>query len=248
MDRRTFLLALASTACAPHLARSVPASSERVPTPRQVEGPYYPPPAMRTRRFPGDLDADLTRVGEVEAEGVRLALLGRVRGLDGHPAPGVGVEIWQTCHRGRYLHPMDDWGSEIPKDPGFAYYGATKADAQGRFAFLTVMPRRYPSGAQREWWRPPHVHVKVTDGKKELLTTQLYFDDPTDPDNSWKHRAVQEVDRVLGSAPLAGRHRLILRLKPIEPGSDAAKMAARDTRWGVARAGTADIVLGDSSG
>lgn len=239
MDRRAFLLSLLVPAVLPRRA----AAGQRTPTPSQVEGPYYPPPAMRARRFPAE-SADLTRVGDTAAEGVRVLLLGRVVDLDGAPQGGARVEVWQTCHRGRYLHPADDWGSEIPQDPGFAYFGATETDGEGGFALLTVMPRRYPSGARREWWRPPHVHLKVRAGRRERLTTQLYFDDPLDPDNGWRHRAVQEVDRVLGVVPEAERHLLRVGLAPLDEAPPGFPQAREVTTWGPARVGAVEVVLG----
>lgn len=244
--RRQFLLGLLGVFGSPRLVLG--AAGPLRPTPWQTEGPFHPSPAMRKRRFPTDLDADLTRVGDTEAQGTVLGLHGVVRSTDGEPLPDAHVEIWQTCHRGRYLHSADDTGSEIPPDPGFAYFGSTRTDADGRYAFLTVMPRRYPSGGQREWWRPPHVHIKVRAGRKERLTTQIYFDDPADPENDWKHRAIQEVDRLIARIPAARRGELVCRLH--EPDAvDLAVLAAfglpaPDVRNGLSpRAGRFDPVV-----
>ncbi len=209
--RKVILGALGLLGLGP-LGRGQASSGPLRPTPSQIEGPYYPPEAMRRRRFPRDLDHDLSRVGDTLAQGTVIGLYGQVVGLDGRPLAGARIEIWQTCHRGRYLHVGDDFGSEIPVDGGFAYYGATDTDAEGRYGFLTVMPRRYPSGGQREWWRPPHVHFKVTSGGRARLTTQIYFDDPTDPDNHWKHRAIQAIDRLIARIEESRRHELVCEL------------------------------------
>jgi protocatechuate 3,4-dioxygenase beta subunit len=212
-----------------------------------MDGPFYPPKQLVRRRFP-HADNDLCVVpDQTPAEGLRVLLGGRLKDLTGGPVPGVRIEIWQTCHRGRYLDPLDDYGAEIPMDPGFQYFGECLTDDQGTWAFRTVMPRRYPSGGRRRWWRPAHVHFKLLQQDRELLTTQLYFDDPADPDNAWKHRAVQEVDRVLRDVPRARRGELICRLGRLEEVDGLGAVLARhgptswseegETAYGTPRAG-----------
>jgi len=237
VDRRSFLAGLSLPLLVGWPAKERLPEGSLLPTPAQIEGPYYPPQGMRRRRFPTDLDHDLTRVGDATAQGTPVELRGTVRWVTAEPVGDALVEIWQTCHRGRYLHPADDWGSEIPSDPGFAYFGSATTDEAGVFAFRTVMPRRYPSGGQREWWRPPHVHVKVRHQGTELLTTQLYFDDPSDPDNDWRHRAVQEVDRVLAKIPRDRRADVIVPLAAAEP------IVGPPPPWGALRTGQVALVV-----
>ena len=245
--RRQVLIGLLATVGGARYAHGA-ISGPLQPTPSQTEGPYHPPPRMRKARFPEDLDHDLSRVGDTLAQGTVLGIHGLVRTVDGAALTGAEVQIWQTCHRGRYLHPQDDFGSEIPPDPGFAYFGSTATDAQGRYAFLTVMPRRYPSGGQREWWRPPHVHIKVRTADKDRLTTQIYFDDPADPENGWKHRTIQSVDRLIGNVDASRRHELVCALRDPREGDLAVLAAfglpAPDARAGRApRAGRFDVVV-----
>jgi len=199
-----------------------------VVTPAQIEGPYYPSPRLRERLFPHDADNNLCQIpDQPAAEGRQVLIGGTVGDLAGQAVVGARVEIWQTCHRGRYLDPGDDYGSEIPVDPGFQYFGSCLSGEDGSYAFRTVMPRRYPSGGQREWWRPPHVHVKVWRENRDVLTTQLYFDDPLDPENGWKHRAVQEVDRLLGDVPAERRSELVCLLGPPDEIEGLAAALAR---------------------
>ena len=51
---------------------------------------------------------------------------------------------------------------------GFRLRGHLLTDAEGRFAFDTVRPGRYPG-------RTPHFHLRVTPARGATLTTQLYF-------------------------------------------------------------------------
>lgn len=247
-DRRQVLRAAAAAA----VAGVVPSAQARprhpVATPAQTAGPFHPSAALLARRVGAALDHDLTRVGDRRADGLRIALHGVVRDVAGTPLPKARVEIWQTCHRGRYLHAGDDFGSEIPQDPGFAYWGVDTTDDAGAYALLTVMPRRYPSGGQREWWRPPHVHLRVRVDGATRLTTQLYFDDPTDPDNDWRHQAVQAEDRILGGVPGPRRGELVVGLRPVgedgfEPAGLERAIDEHDRVWGMPRLGRFDPIV-----
>ena len=131
------------------------------PTPAQTEGPYYP-----TRR-PAESDADLTRVGNGPvAIGQVLQLKGRVVDVDGAPIEAAQVEIWQTDHQGIYMHPGDRQTAK--RDMAFQFYGETRTDAGGAFAFRTILPAAYAG-------RPRHIHAKVTPPGGTTLTTQFYF-------------------------------------------------------------------------
>ncbi len=251
-DRRSVLRgALAATAAVaapsvPSPARSFPKRRKKAMTPSQVEGPFYP--GKKTRKAGNDL---VVVPGAEPAEGVRVLLLGAVLQVGGAPVTDGWVEIWQTCHRGRYDDRWDDFGSEIPRDPGFAYRGACRLSADGTYAFRTVIPRRYPSGSSKEWWRPPHVHFKVFVAGKERLTTQMYFDDPLDLDNDWRHGAVQAVDRIIADVPMDRRWELVARLGPVDDAAwaDAAvhgiEASADDggDAYGPIRAGRFDLLV-----
>ncbi len=130
-------------------------------TPDANEGPFYPV------RLPKDSDADLLRVdGAVRrAGGEVLHLAGRVLESNGRAVAGARVEIWQCESKGIYLHPGD--GRNASRDTGFQGFGHALADRAGRFKFRTIAPVPYPG-------RTPHIHVKVLDGWRDLLTTQLY--------------------------------------------------------------------------
>lgn len=153
MNRRQHLKSVAAAT----VAAAVPwPALAAVPTPSQVEGPYYPV-------VPIPLRADLTRRGGATAKGRPLALSGSVVRGDA-PLAGAKVEIWQCDADGKYRHPRDG-GDAV--DPGFEGFGAQTTDTQGRYRFLTIVPVAYES-------RPPHIHLRVWLGERQLLTTQIY--------------------------------------------------------------------------
>lgn len=131
-------------------------------TPSLTEGPFYP------RRFPADADNDLTRVSGrgPRAVGTPLELTGRVLDRIGRPRAGSRIEIWQCDSNGQYHHVGEP---HAVLDPGFQGYGATVADAEGRFAFRTIRPVPYPG-------RTPHIHFTVGEKGRRLLTSQMFVE------------------------------------------------------------------------
>lgn len=186
-DRRGFLTRITAFAAA---IFGGAASAAAAATPRATEGPFYPTAAMR---FP-DVDNDLVRVADMvrAAGGEVIRLSGRVLDLTGAPRAGVRVEIWQCDVNGEYLHPGDDGGKAY--DTGFQGFGHDITDADGRYAFRTIRPTIYPG-------RTPHIHVKVLDGPREILTTQFYLADH--PDNT--------RDRLFNRMSVAARAQVLMR-------------------------------------
>ena len=157
--RRRFIACLGIAAAAPLVA--TPALAEDLaPTPRMTEGPFYP------RRFPDDVDGDLTRVrGRPDrAMGTPLRVAGRVLDRGGRPRVGARVEIWQCDATGQYHHVGEPGG-----DPAFQGFGAVTTDAEGRYEFTTIKPVRYPG-------RTPHIHFNVVEGQRRRLTSQMFVE------------------------------------------------------------------------
>ncbi|MFK8033899.1 MAG: protocatechuate 3,4-dioxygenase [Hyphomicrobiales bacterium] len=134
-------------------------------TPAATEGPFYPSPAMRRE----DVDNDLVKIlGSVqEAGGEVIILKGRVLDADGYALEGRRIEIWQCDMNGKYMHSGDSQSIEF--DPAFQGFGHDISGADGSYEFRTIKPVTYPG-------RTPHIHVKVFDGSKEVLTSQFYID------------------------------------------------------------------------
>lgn len=138
------------------LPRQVLAKQSKL-TPSQTEGPFYPVESIPER-------ASLI-VDENVVRGELIDLHGRVLDDQGGPRVGARIEIWQCDGNGVYTHPRQPGTENF--DPGFAGFGAQLTDSDGQYRFTTIFPAPYPG-------RPPHIHVKIWDGDRTLLTTQLY--------------------------------------------------------------------------
>ena len=144
------------------LIPNIYAQSKYKMTPYDSEGPYYPIEKQ------SDEDNDLTTVKgkSKSAKGDVLNLTGVVSDENGNPQSGVIIEIWQTDANGLYRHPRDR--SKGARDPFFQYWGSAQTDKEGKYSFKTIIPGKYEP-------RPPHIHFKVWENEKEVLTSQMYI-------------------------------------------------------------------------
>ena len=115
------------------------------PTVRQTEGPFFKP------RSPQRVD-----LREPGSKGRAIELAGLVLTRGCQPVGNALIDLWHADERGDY----DNRGNR--------YRGHVFTDAQGRYAFRTIMPAVYTG-------RTRHYHVKVQAANKPVLTTQLYF-------------------------------------------------------------------------
>lgn len=154
-------------------------SSTLPATPEEMMGPFYP--VSR----PLDQDADLTMVAgkNGRAAGEVIELTGRVLYVDGTPAKGAVLDLWQANAVGRYDHPMDD--SAPPLDPNFQSSAKLAADADGQWRVVTILPGAYGIGDGR--YRTRHIHWDIH-GAYGRLVTQSYFPGET----------LNEADILLG--------------------------------------------------
>ena len=98
--------------------------------------------------------------------GELLVLYGHLLDASGAPLSGFAVEIWQVDAKGIYDHPGDS--NTASRDMGFQFYGTVLTDENGLFTFRTIVPARYEP-------RPRHIHFKVKQDGREVLTSQFYF-------------------------------------------------------------------------
>ena len=148
--RRKLVVGSAAWFAAPALSR---AQQCRV-TPRDTLGPFYKPNAPAQP----ELCANGSGGGE------KLIVSGRILGMpDCMPLAGAMVEVWQADARGAY----SQVGAK-PDDPGCLLRATLTADAEGRYAYTTILPGEYPG-------RPRHIHYRVSHKGYATFVTQLYF-------------------------------------------------------------------------
>lgn len=160
-SRRLFLGALTVGAAA--LTARGAFAEQLLRTPQLTEGPYYPD------HLPLDQDNDLIRINNslTVAVGEITHLSGRVLTATGSPVKNVTVEIWQCDANAVYLHSSDSIPKKAQQDRNFQGFGRFETGFTGEYRFRTIKPVPYPG-------RPaPHIHFKVKQGERELLTSQI---------------------------------------------------------------------------
>jgi protocatechuate 3,4-dioxygenase beta subunit len=104
---------------------------------------------------------------------------GRVLGTDGSPLDGATVDVWQCSEDGFY-----DVQQPGLQPPGNGR-GLFHTDAEGRFAFRTVVPSHYPiptdgpvgrllAATERHASRPAHIHFIAAAPGHRTLTTHIF--------------------------------------------------------------------------
>lgn len=168
----------------------------------QTEGPFYP------ENLSQEKDNDLTMIkgSAQQATGDIIYVFGNVRDENCQPISGAIVEIWQACASGRYKHSDDPY--DAPLDENFQYWGRHICDSKGRYAFKTIVPGAYP--VNRRWWRPSHIHFKVTKRGYFELTSQMYF--ANNPRNN--------SDRILRKLSPKEQQQVIVTFSPPEKRND----------------------------
>jgi protocatechuate 3,4-dioxygenase beta subunit len=175
-------------------------------TPSQTEGPFYP------NHLPLDTDNDLLIINDTisPAVGEITHLTGRILDARGNPLRNAVVEIWQCDANGVYLHTADSRGKQDQQDKHFQGFGRFLTASTGEYYFRTIKPVPYPG-------RTPHIHVKVKQGEKELLTTQCYIRGHPQNQRDGILRAIRDEKQ---------RESVIVDFKPI-PESRTGELAAR---------------------
>ena len=124
---------------------ATPACDDHEPTVAETEGPYFKPHSPHR--------ADL-----------------RTAGIGGRPVELSGLVLTRSCrpvHRALVdLWHADDKG--VYDNKGFGLRGHVFTDADGRYAFHTILPGLYPG-------RTRHYHIKAQAPGEAVLTTQFYF-------------------------------------------------------------------------
>jgi protocatechuate 3,4-dioxygenase, beta subunit len=212
-SRRAFLSTLTLGAAAFTTRGLFAEELDRIRTPPQTEGPFYP------NKLPLDTDNDLLIVNDsiTPALGEVTHLSGRILDAKGEPVRNALVEIWQVDGKGVYLHTGDSGRKE--RDKNFQGFGRFLTGSKGEYYFRTLKPVPYPG-------RTPHIHFKIKKSGKELLTTQCYIKGETRNERDGIFRALKDVKarnallvdfaKVKGSriGELAARFDIVLGITP----------------------------------
>jgi hydroxyquinol 1,2-dioxygenase len=111
-------------------------------------------------------------------EGPPLYVAGTVTAPDGKPLAGATVDVWHSDEDGLY---------DVQKPGAKAQLRARfTTDAQGRFAFWTIVPCFYPvphdgpvgamlKASRRHPYRPAHLHFMIAHPGFETLVTHLFM-------------------------------------------------------------------------
>jgi protocatechuate 3,4-dioxygenase beta subunit len=175
-------LALRGVAADQPFLPATPQSRDDDPTPAQTEGPYFTPGSPER--------ANLVEQG---MKGERIPLAGFVLDRRCQPVPYALLDLWHADADGHY------------DNKGYRLRGHQFSDAQGRFAFETIVPGLYPG-------RTRHFHLKVQAPSRDILTTQLYF--PGEPQNArdgiFDEALLMDVEQDAGTK--VGRYDFVLDL------------------------------------
>lgn len=197
-------------------------------TQAQMEGPYRLSAPVRT---------DVTE----GKSGIPFELSIQVVASDGcTPLPGLLAEIWHCDAAGVYSgHPdlsrdlygsMEyvGWDFSKTRDASNAELwlrGAQRTDDMGIVRFKTIFPGWYDM-------RAPHIHFKIGGPKRELFTSQFYFDDSVaneiyrdNPDYKAFGESPYNPKNDLGIMLVGGAEGLILDVE--QDGSGAMQAAAK---------------------
>ncbi|MBX3413258.1 MAG: intradiol ring-cleavage dioxygenase [Pirellulales bacterium] len=202
-SRRRFLQSSAAFGAALFTVRGAFAE-ELTPTPKQMEGPFYP------TQLPLDTDNDLIIVndGITPAVGEITHLGGRILDKQGEPIRNALVEIWQCDSNGAYLHTGSS--NYDRRDGNFQGFGRFLTGSTGDYYFRTIKPVAYPG-------RTPHIHFAVKLKGRDKYTTQCYIAGETANERDGVFRSVRDPEL---------RKLLVVDFAPL-PNSRVGELAAK---------------------
>jgi protocatechuate 3,4-dioxygenase beta subunit len=179
-------------------------ADELLRTPAQTEGPFYPD------KLPLDTDNDLLIINNTitAAVGEITWVSGKILDATGKPLRNALVEIWQCDANGAYLH--SGTGNKDKADKHFQGYGRFVTGSSGEYGFRTIKPVPYPG-------RTPHIHYKISQGGKHLLTTQCYIKGHTGNARDGVLRGIRDPKQL---------ESLMVDFKPLE-GSKIGELAGK---------------------
>jgi protocatechuate 3,4-dioxygenase alpha subunit len=162
-------------------------------TPSQTVGPFFAYGLSPQQYGYQYRSAFVAKVASDDTPGRHIRVEGRVYDGEGKVIDDALIEIWQADAEGRYPHPADPRGRNVPFG-GFGRAG-TGSDPESRFVFHTIKPGAPGDG------QAPHINVIVLmRGMLLHAYTRIYFADEAE---------ANARDPVLGSVPEERRATLI---------------------------------------
>ena len=143
-----------------------------VQTPSTVFGPFFAE-NMPVRPFAASI------VKDGQGSDKPVLVRGTVRDTQGKPLSGVKMDVWQTAENGMY-------SGQDPEQTADNLRGVFISREDGAYAFQTILPVSYPipsdgtvgrllNYAQRNIWRPAHIHFKLESPQHQHLVTHLFL-------------------------------------------------------------------------
>jgi len=128
-------------------------------TTADIEGPFYIPnaPNISILTPPGVSSNLLFITGTVYANDCIT------------PIPNAIVDVWHA-NQGEYQQETGLYLNSVYDDT--FYRGKIYTDINGNYAYQTILPGKYLNG---NYYRPSHIHYKISYLEQNEVTTQLYF-------------------------------------------------------------------------
>lgn len=198
-----------------------------LPTPRQVEGPYFLLDSPRR-----------THMAPKGAQGKLYNLNGAVLGTDGQPIRNATIHVWLADPEGKYDN-QDAKGNPLDLSPSeHLYRGRVKSDSLlsgGAYSFSFLRPGNYPISNDGLEARPAHVHVLVeAEGYSELITQLYFLDDPYNlldikGDDFFQPELVMHSFRIVLSSTELSIFNFVLRKLIDKPNAEKTRKTERET-------------------
>ena len=140
-------------------------------TPSQTVGPFFKYGLTPNGQDEWN-DACTANLVTPDTSGERVRIEGRVFDGDGAPVPDCMLEVWQADAQGRFADPQDK--RALP-NAAFRGFGRCGTDANGAYAFDTIMPGSVPDPDGKP--QAPHLLLAIF-ARGMLLHnyTRIYFD------------------------------------------------------------------------
>ena len=133
------------------------------------------------------------------------------------PFPNAMVEIWQADDQKGYDNTTDDFG----------YRGSQRVGKNGKYHFITSLPKPYALSPDSPIYRPAHIHMRISgDGQQDLIT-QIYFKGDPYLEKDPSSKSPEAINRVLNIKENSKKEKMVefnvVMQKEFKPGPEVYK-------------------------